>query len=580
MKNVKTLACMSAVALASIVGFSSCGGDNNGANLPEQNREAVKTEFSIALPNQLSGSNRMPSANVQVNGFDDFQGMTGITLIPFAGQDSIQGAYTRIGDNILLADLVKADLKHEDIEKYSKAKVYLDVNVPLTTSSFLFYAKSLASGTKFQTGSLIDAGLTSANPSGISFSLDPILTVDPTSLYLSSSSKGAKLLKYLTNVANASDGTTKWCAYDPNDPAQASMRTVFDTLATTRALSSFEIERIMSDLYKSLYATTSPIANAIKDSIANSTYANVDGTTHEVTLVSALQDFPQEYDIPEGCINSKWNASSRKFEADLNDLVPLDKYVYPAQLWYYVNSVIKTSNSSKKDMYASAYNTWQAILDAHTDAPTVNARTRAIAINDQIQYAVAHFDVQVKCASATLRDNSDRVGDREDVDVDPDGFPVTAILVGGQKNVGYNFEPNGSVAYTIFDKQMSDANMAAAAGPYSASNHTLVLESDNNDVMIAVEMINNTGKDFYGNGNQLIPAGGKFYVVAQLEAAEASRTGGHVFKQDYTTYAKLTLANLRSAYNTIPDLRTPELELGFSVNLDWQQGNTYEINFQ
>jgi len=580
MKNVKTLACMSAVALASIVGFSSCGGDNNGANLPEQNREAVKTEFSIALPNQLSGSNRMPSANVQVEGFAQFQGMTGITLIPFGGQDSIRGAYTRIGDNILLDDLVLNDLKHEGLEKYSKAKVYLDVNVPLTTSSFLFYAKSLASGTKFETGSLIDAGLTSANPSGISFSLDPILgATDPSSLY-SGNSKGAKLLKYMSSVANASDGTKRWCDYT-TDPAEANMKTVCDTFKTTRALSSFEVQRIMTDLYKSLVATSSPIANAIKDSIANSTYATVDGTTHEVTLVSALQDFPfTDFNIPDGCINSKWVQGDRKFQADLTGLVPLDKYVYPAQLWYYVNSVIKTSNSSKKDMYASAYNTWQMILDAHTDAPTVNARTRAIAINDQIQYAVAHFDVQVKCASATLRDNSDLVGNREDVDVNANGFPVTAILVGGQKNVGYNFEPNGSVAYTIFDKEMSDANMAAAAGPYSASNHTLVLESDNNDVMIAVEMINNTGRDFYGAGAQLIPAGGKFYVVAQLVAADATRTGGHVFKQDYTTYAKLTLANLRSAYNTIPDLRTPELELGFSVNLDWQQGNTYEINFQ
>jgi hypothetical protein len=41
----------------------------------------------------------------------------------------------------------------------------------------------------------------------------------------------------------------------------------------------------------------------------------------------------------------------------------------------------------------------------------------------------------------------------------------------------------------------------------------------------------------------------------------------------------LNLKNLRAAYNTIPDLRTPKLELGFSVDLTWQSGHEYTIDF-
>ena len=62
-------------------------------------------------------------------------------------------------------------------------------------------------------------------------------------------------------------------------------------------------------------------------------------------------------------------------------------------------------------------------------------------------------------------------------------------------------------------------------------------------------------------------------------ASEATETGGHVFKQDFTTTAKLTLKDLKTAYNTIPDLRTPQLELGFSVDLTWQNGHLYKVDF-
>jgi len=33
------------------------------------------------------------------------------------------------------------------------------------------------------------------------------------------------------------------------------------------------------------------------------------------------------------------------------------------------------------------------------------------------------------------------------------------------------------------------------------------------------------------------------------------------------------------AYNVIPDLKTPQLEVAFSVNLDWKPGLTFNKQF-
>ena len=105
---------------------------------------------------------------------------------------------------------------------------------------------------------------------------------------------------------------------------------------------------------------------------------------------------------------------------------------------------------------------------------------------------------------------------------------------------------------------------------------------------IALEFTN-TGNDFVGVDNNIIPAGTKFYLVAQLNPAQgkmyadpvATPTLNSVFTQDYITRVKLTINenSLKSAYNVVPDLRSPKLEFGLSVNLEWQNGLVFEQEF-
>ena len=589
MKSVKTFAYMMAMAIVCTAGMVSCK-DKEEPEAPVQQGqpgpagEVVKTEFAISLPGQLKGGpNKMPSATVQRDGATQFQGITGITLVPFAKQAAIIGTDKRLGSNISLT----GDVAQADIEKPSSAKVYTDVSIPLSTASFLFYAKSAATGTKFQVGSLVPANLDGDNPSAFSFSLEQIQA--DAGAITGSGAAGGKLLQYLTNVAIATDGASKaWYAYTDGD--NAALKAMFDTYSSMHGLSSFEVERVLTDLNKSLKPLDEAgnLAHGIRTAIADATYATVN-SSDEVELIAALDNFPGEYNLPDGSIDIRWDGTTHKFVVgNYSNMATPDKYVYPAQLWYYVNSQVKTSNTSKQTMYDNT-NDWATILAAHTDAISVNTLTRAVAITNAVQYAVARLDVQARLKAASLEDNSLTVeGVRTDV-VCSAGFPITAILVGGQQQVKFDFTANTTATeMTIYDKVMtstaettSPADMVALYSTtiYSAMNHTLVLENGTSDVQVALEMVNTTGVDFYGAGGQLIPKGGKFYVVANLAASAATQTGGHVFKQDFTTTAKLTLKDLKSAYNTIPDLRTPQLELGFSVDLTWQAGHTYEFEF-
>ena len=573
MKKLTLFAC--AFLLTSIA-FTSC---KDKENEPTKQEEVVKTEFSIALPDQVKSKNRMPSSTVQIGGRTEFQGMTGITLIPFVKTSAILSTDTRLGDNITLTDIADASA----LGTNSNAKVYTDVAIPLTTSAFLFYAKSAATGSKFEVGSLEEANALAVNtdePADLLFELEPIQGDYNTNI--KNNADAVALVAYLNSIANATDGTKAWKAYNTTDGDDAAMIAMFETYSTLHVLSSAGIARMLVDLYNSLDPFSTTLATNIKAAIANTTYATLGGSAGARTLTLVNANFPISLNLPSESVHITWDTDHFRIcestEYTTANHANPSLITYPASLWYFANSRINTSNQSQKDRY-NGTNTWSQILGYHTDATAVNTKTRAVAITDPIQYAVARLDVQVKLASGTLDDNTPVTAQ----EITCASYPVTAVLVGGQKNVGFDFTPVGTTDYMIYDNVMTSSTMAATTS-YSDMNSTLVLETAEDagghaqDVRIAVEFTNASGKDFIGVDGCLIPAGGKFYVVATLEADDATETGNKVFKQDYTTTVKLNLLTLKGAYNTIPDLRTPKLELGFSVDLDWTAGHTYEVN--
>ena len=577
MKKITFMAC--AALLTSMIALNSCKSDEPNGNPNLNDGDVVKTEFAISLPSQAVGPNKMPAATVQTNGLTNFQGITGIYLVPFAGQDSIEGNELRLGKNLHLSEgLASGDISG----KNSKSKRFSDVAVPLTTGSFLFYAKSAATGDKNVVGSLVLKDTANNNPADFKFQLDSILIpANQTTL----NTKADQLMTYLSNVANTTDSLGTPTAWKDN----IEFKPIYQTFITMTALSTFEIQRVMTDLYKSLKSREgTALADELMEAITAPSWVTK-GAGDSIKLGGEYTNFPAEFGIPEGCVMTKWNAGTNKFESgDYTGKSIPTKFVYPAQLWYTANSTIVTANKSMKASYDDNGKYWKDILAdyAAEDKPAaVNTLTRSVAIVDTVQYAVARLDVQVKLAANNLHDNSTAADSIVDCSA---GFPVTAVLIGGQNHVGYDFKPAAEGNYTIYDNVMASTAEATPADmiattSYSAMNHTLLLESvKDQDVRIAIEM-KNTGEDFYGYNNQLVPKNGKFYVVAELKhdyAGAVAAMGGKVFKQDFTTTAKLNLKDLKNAYNTIPDLRTPQLELGFAVDLTWQAGTVYEIDFE
>jgi hypothetical protein len=263
------------------------------------------------------------------------------------------------------------------------------------------------------------------------------------------------------------------------------------------------------------------------------------------------------------------------------------KYTKPARLAYWVNTAAKTNNNTYFDTNTPA--NWATAVAQYTYDP-VSLTTQSVILEDQIQYAVGRLDAQVRITEKTLYDSGSGVSGAADeepqmVVAPAGGYQLTGVLIGGQKQVDWKFQPQGTEEYTIYDNVMTEEIYAQVGTSYSKINHTLALETEaRQKKRICLEFVN-TGKDFFGVGHKLIPAGSKFYLITELEPgkkeAENPNSKNQVFLQDYITTAKLTIGeeSLQKAYNVVPDLRSPKLELGLSVDLEWQEGITFEQEF-
>lgn len=629
-------ALMSAAALLSL-GLASCSSNDEATpeNLTSDGK-AVKTQFTISLPGNVAKT-RMTAGTVQ-NGetIESFRGMDNIVLIPFlaegdADTDPVVSTVAPLGSAITLSSMIKPEtatvtnsIPAKKLTAASNGVLFNDVVIPLGTGSFLFYGKAIDTGSdNFVNGKLnatIDANKTPAN---YGFTHEKIYTSGTSNI-------GKALADYLTAIANATTTSTdtpadkKWA--EVLETENAGLYDLYRQFISLKAGSSRDVQAAVEDLYQSLYKNTDAISKAIVAEITATGKATVpptpdgtitfDSSLGTVAALSATSEdatYPGDLNIPDGAALLSWDATAKKFEQKLDGTTAnigtnitgkFTDYVYPASLYYVANSGIKTATTSQKDNYdgVKAWSGTDGILDGYKAGKSVKASSKSVAIVDQIQYAVGRLDTKVTAAATTLYD---RKGNKVE-GTDADRFPITGVLIGGQKPVDYMFHQATGTEVTIYDNILKANN---GTTPYatttgSAYNYTLALETEETQaIYVAVEFLNNSGQDFLGFDG-VVPAGGKFYLVAQLDPAATTTIGSNpdgikqVFKQDYKTIANFTIIQgtsntdaswveatsentkgLGAAYNTIPDLRTPKLELGLSVNLNWKPGITYDIDF-
>jgi len=404
------------------------------------------------------------------------------------------------------------------------------------------------------------------------------------------------LQKVLRNDLSTTPGTTAYKPYAGSSLSQKALMTKVYTAVKN-------LETLITATY------TQPIIDAIE------ALFTVSGNATEGFTLTWKTDpkFPSDDSVlglPDGSAAVQFDGTKFDYvmpSVDGLSVPDFTNYVYPARLYYTINTPAMVKDAEYLTTLDDDYPTWAEVKTAGAYAQSpITAATRSVIMKDQVQYAVGRLDVQVRVKpSATITDSGSR--DLLDASNNPipqpvtvpaDGYKLTGVLIGGQKNVAWDFTPiASSTEYTIWDNVMGNTIYAKQQTAYAGDNYTLALETAaDTKVKVALEF-ENTGNDFYGIDHNIIPAGTKFYLVAELDPAsntsyyeqnpetpwaETSTLINQVFKQDYVTTAKLTINEtaLQKAYNVVPDLRSPKLEFGLSVDLHWRTGITFEQNFQ
>lgn len=596
MKKLNSFFLMGTVALAGLGVMSSCSSDDlgNDSTTNPGETKAVKTQFALNIP-RANGGTRMSGDNAQAN--KNFLGMEDIRMYSFKGEPTASSKSTA---TFTLAGIASG------ISETASSKIYSDVSVPVGTTHFLFYAHApqgtttVTNADNFTKGVLnFKEGKDNATAtSGISAALVGVKGTD--------NGSADKLLTVLNAVAGVENWST---AAETTELGQ-----LYKNFITLKAGSANSIRLALQDLYNALGGVTTgsdaeakTIANNIRTAIKTDNVFTVTEQTNKTFAITTANTYPNNINLPDGAVELSYAKATKTFsyagKSGLTGIQQLDaaKICFPASIYYFQSSdLAATAAELDKTAWPKTTSDWTS----NTVAPwlkdgaagwtsTVQPTTRSIAMRKNINYGVANLATTVKCGAETLADNVDfKVSKPNEftgtVAVPATGFPVTGLLIGGQPTkVGFDFQPASDDAfdYTIYDNNLT--NIVAKNGAASTINYTIVLPNDKgrgvadqSKVNVAIELTNNSGVAFRG-ADGIIPAGGKFYLVGQLDPNAKTIEGvthPAVFMSDYKTTMNLNITSLKSAYNTIPDLRSTKLQLGLSVDLVWKTGIQFDVN--
>lgn len=532
------------VLLLASAGLASCSSDDTFSGSKGQSGEPVKTQFAISVPVGKSG--RLSEDIVQGQSPAQFRGMDNIQLIPFTTAPAAGGTGQ--------TPIALGSILDNELATGTNAKVYYEVQINPGVSHFLFYGEAYSANDDAKTNGALKPNIVQA-VNDIKFELQPIAT------NAESNSETTTLAAALNSIEDATDGTTAWAA------STSELKTFYDAFIRLKAGSAASIKQALDSLEAGITATEATTESDLKTAILNAIDA----------AQTSIEDctYPRNVGLPDGAAQLKFEGGSFSYikSANVGNLsyTSMANFVYPASLYYTTNTAIKTSTSRLADQYGT---NWDTCLDLYKGGGTsVEANTQSVALVNQIQYAVGRFDVAAKFSASSINDN---VGESIAVTAG-DGITLDGILIGGQKNADWQFAPlASSEEYTIYDASVTSTKLGTADIASAIMAQSLALSTTaGTNVNFALELTNNTGNAFTGVDG-IVPDGAKFYLVGLLEP-QADKAGNQVFAKAYNTKANVTIISLAHAYNCIPDLKNPELELGLSVNLEWREGLVQDI---
>ena len=561
---------------------------------PKSDEELVGVDlaFSVPAPVDITGMEvaptRMDDGVVQISAADARK-LEDVIFIPFKTKNTIS-----------IDDVPAQYLSYAGWTIYPKSKSQFYYNRRCQfvqgVASVLVYGHGAVNNVPGENKSYY--GSTTANipadltPAGISFV--PTQIRDNNKYY---DEKGQALAAYLTSIANTEGWSTT------TDPKLKAL--YFNFIGKQEGVvghrvfagSSTSILGYVNELYKQagLYSTADAgdLSTAIRANIAKK--ATVENGV--VTKLHAdLQGYPANIDLPDGAAAIQWISGEEKFvpQTTTTTIAPITsvtRFAYPAELYYYSNSLISTSNREITPSKYESETLWSNVLQYYTGSGVVDASTRAVAINTPMQYGVARLSTNLNAAPYTLIDGDDvKYLYGTDSGWNDRSFPLTAVIVGGQYPVGFDFKPETIKATAedaeadmryVYDPQVKTKKSGVEADYYYLSTksqnnctQTLVLQSyENETVTLILEFENCSGKKFKGKDSMVYP-GAKFYLIGYVDPTVKNGADDYfnrVFTQDYVTTFNMTVDQkcLANAYSVMPDLSASRMEIGVLVVPKW-----------
>lgn len=541
--------------------LSSCMSDDTPNDGVE---DCVDVSVAFSLSQSAQPQTRMANEVLQIES-TPYRGMQDVMIIPFAVSNPANGVQKTDRPKAFFVSGLAEDNYPKSVSWFY---YYNNCSFMRGTNAVLFYGRAIPSVSSTNTemtnkaynGTLKATYPTDMFPANISFELEQMYTG-------TSAPTGAQTIAdYMTTIARATGWSTttdsKLRAFYLNFTGQGNQSNAL--LAGSSASVTAYVNELKTEIEK---LDDSDIKTAILTAI---------GTP-------SLGNYPASIGLPDGVAALRWDS-----EAMLNNIkgafVPqiiattevainsIARFTYPAELYYFGNSQLYTSNEEvAKSVYSStSTETWNQVLANYPGRSPVSGNTKAVALKDPIQYGVARLKMTLEAADGKILKDSKE----NDITYYQATIPLTGIIIGGQHTVGYDFkpiEPEGEES-TDFDLRfIYDNNVSGHI------SNTLVLQSHNNEkVTIILEFENKTGQSFEGKDGIIYP-NTKFYLIGKLDPADKSTEIAYkdrVFTQDRVTEVKMKFDeenSLKRAYNVMPNLLSPRLEIGVQLVNKWIQ---------
>ena len=558
-------------ALLVILAIVGCTSDSDSPSVPTDGKVAVELALCVS-PSQQATTRQPASSSKDVTMlFGTFPGIQNLKLIPFTVTPVELESTPTAGSVTGLSNI-------------SNYKYFTDniTELHIGTRGFLCYGRAIPLyGTNaptatdyFQNGAIVATFPEDKKPSGIEFKLKPI--VDANTNYSNAENSNAeKLANYLKSIILDEDVDLKWTVSEQFQNIRASF------VNTTKDKFSEPNDILIAGSEANVRAK----AQALKVLLNGLTALTTEEEESKTAIISKIDDaagaytttasYPADINLPDGAAALKWTGSGFDVVKESTTATPMSnhsRFAFPAELYFYTNSSIKTATTSKKNVYEEG-GPWSTILESYTgtDNTVVASTTRSVAIVKELNYGVSCLMTNINAVATSLKDYEGTSINlmKEGNDV----FPLTGIMIGGQFPQRFDFTPKDvKDEQIIYDNQIPtgvtlkyfDPNSTETPKPAPTPVYTLVFQSkDEKPIDIVLEFQNNSDVDFAGYEGGIVYRGTKFYLIGQAWpfVEEEGDIKHRVFTQDHKTELTLQIESLKNAYNVIPNLKTAQYSI-------------------